>query len=89
MLNLDETVENNNTYLVQRDLYLRGLAYSLGVVSLIDIVRGQVAEVNLLQLIPGFYLILVFIAFLFLVSFSDFCSSKSPSINGSEKFSSS
>lgn len=74
MLNLDETVENNNTYLVQRDLYLRGLAYSLGVVSLIDIVRGQVAEVNLLQLIPGFYLILVFIAFLFLVSFSDFCS---------------
>ena len=72
MLNLDETVENNNSYLIQRDLYLRGISYSLGVISLINIVRGQVAEVDLLQLIPGFYLILLFIAFLFLVSFSDF-----------------
>jgi hypothetical protein len=34
-------------------------------------IRGQVAEVNLLQLIPGFYLILLFISFLFLVYFSD------------------
>lgn len=32
MLNLDETFEINNTYVVQRDLYLRGFLYSFGVV---------------------------------------------------------
>jgi len=71
MLNLDETVELNNSYLIQRDLYIRGFSYSFGVVIFVDMVRGQVAEVNLLQLIPGFYLILLFISFLFLVYFSD------------------
>jgi len=72
MLNLDETVELNNSYLIQRDLYIRGFCYSFGVIIFVDLVRGQVAEVNLLQLIPGFYLILLFISFLFLVFFSDF-----------------
>ena len=71
MLNLDETVELNNSYLIQRDLYLRGLVYSFGVIIFIDLIRGQVAEVNLLQLVPGFYLILLFLAFLFLIYFSD------------------
>jgi len=71
MLNLDETVELNNSYLIQRDLYLKGFLYSLGVIIFIDLARGQVAEVNLLQLIPGFYLILLFIAFVFLLYFSD------------------
>jgi len=71
MLNLDETIELNNSYLIQRDLYTKGLLYSLGVIVFIDLVRGQVAEVNLLQLIPGFYLILLFIAFVFLLYFSD------------------
>ena len=74
MLNLDETVDINNSYVIQRDLYLRGFLYSFGVVVFIDIVRGQIAEVNLLQLIPGFYLILLFIAFIFLVYFSDLLS---------------
>jgi len=71
MLNLDETVELNNSYLIQRDFYIRGFSYSFGVVIFVDMVRGQVAEVNLLQLIPGFYLILLFISFIFLVYFSD------------------
>ncbi len=69
MLNLDETFEINNTYVVQRDLYLRGFLYSFGVVVFIELVRAQVAEVNLLQLIPGFYLIVLFISFLVLVFF--------------------
>jgi len=71
MLNLDETVEINNSYLIQRDLYLKGFLYSIGVIVFIELVRGQVAEVNLLQLIPGFYLILLFIAFIVLLYFSD------------------
>ena len=71
MLNLDETVEASSSYLIQRDLYLRGLVYSLPVVIFIDILRNQVAEINLLQLIPGFYLILLFISFIILLFFSD------------------
>ena len=71
MLNLDETIDTNAAYITQRDLYLRGFLYSLGVVVFIDIVRSQVAEINLLQLIPGFYLILLFISFLLLLGLSD------------------
>jgi hypothetical protein len=71
MLNLDETLEITSSYVVQRDLYLKGLVYSFGVIVFIDIVRGQVAEINLLQLMPGFYLILLFLSFLFLLFFSD------------------
>jgi hypothetical protein len=71
MLNLDTTVANYNSYLVQRDLYIKGVCYSLGVVVFIELVRGQISEVNLLQLIPGFYLILLFIAFVVLLYFSD------------------
>ena len=71
MLNLDETVETNDAYIIQRDLYIRSVVYSFGVIIFIDIIRNQVAEINLLQLIPGFYLILLFISFLLLVFFSD------------------
>ena len=74
MLNLDETVEINNSYLVQRDLYLRSSLFIFGVIDFIDFLRGQIAEVNLLQLIPGFYLILLFISLIFLIYFSDFIS---------------
>ena len=69
MLNLDETFELNNTYVVQRDLYLKGFLYSFGVVIFIELIRGQVAEVNLLQLIPGFYLIVLFISFVVILYF--------------------
>lgn len=71
MLNLDETLEINSSYVVQRDLYLKGLVYSVGVVVFVEIVRGQVAEINLLQLIPGFYLLLLFVSFICLMVFSD------------------
>jgi hypothetical protein len=72
MLNLDETFEINNSYIIQRDLYIKGFLYSFGVVIFIELVRAQVAEVNLLQLIPGFYLIVLFISFVVLLYFSDF-----------------
>jgi hypothetical protein len=71
MLNLDETLIVNNSYTVQRDLYIRGIAYACPIVVFVDIVRGQISEVNLLQLIPGLYLVLLFISFIFLVYFSD------------------
>jgi hypothetical protein len=59
MFNLDEPLVINNSYFVQRDLYLKAFLYSFGVIIFIEIVRSQIAEIDLLQLIPGFYLILV------------------------------
>ena len=72
MLNLDETISINYYYLIQRDFYLKGIFYSLGVIIFINIIRSQISEINLLQLIPGFYLILLFVSFLLLVFASDF-----------------
>jgi len=70
MLNLDETLLTTISYVVQRDLYLRAVVYAFTIVIFVDIVRGQIAEVNLLQLIPGLYLVLLFVSFIFLVYFS-------------------
>ena len=71
MLNLEETLVTNTYYVIQRDLYLKAFLYSFGVIIFIEIVRSQIAEIDLLQLIPGFYLILVFVSFTLLVIFSD------------------
>jgi hypothetical protein len=71
MLNLDKTLLINNSYSLQRDFYIRAIAYACPIVVFVDIVRGQISEVNLLQLIPGLYLVLLFISFLFLVYFSN------------------
>lgn len=71
MLNLDETLYLSKSYTQQKDFYLKSFLYSFGVIIFVDILRNQVSEVNLLQLIPGFYLILLFFSFLFLVITSD------------------
>ena len=71
MLNLDETLITTSTYNIQRDLYIKSFIYSFAVIIFVDILRSQVSEVNLLQLIPGFYLILLFISFIYLVFFSN------------------
>tara|TARA_B110000090_G_C13364393_1_gene439579 strand:- start:910 stop:1626 length:717 start_codon:yes stop_codon:yes gene_type:complete len=71
MLNIGETLKYIPPYIIQRDLYLKSLAYSFTVVVFVDILRGQVSEVNLLQLIPGYYLILLFLSFIYLVFFSN------------------
>lgn len=71
MLNLDETLFSSSVYGIQRDFYVRILFYSIGTLSFLEVLRGQVAEINLLQLIPGFYLILAFFSFLLLVTLSD------------------
>jgi hypothetical protein len=70
MLNLDETLLFNNDYFEQKDYYLKTIFYSTAVILLIDILRSQVSEINLLQLVPGLYLLLLFLSLLFLVFFS-------------------
>ena len=61
MLNLDETLFANTGYTKQRDIYIRILLFAGGVVAFVEYLRGQVSEVNLLQLIPGFYLLLLYL----------------------------
>lgn len=72
MLNLDETLSFQADYEVQRDYYLKIFLYSIGVIVFIDIVRSQVPEINLLQLVPGFYLFLLFGSLVILSLASDF-----------------
>lgn len=72
MLNLDETLSINSNYLVQKDLILKGTCYFFGVFFFLEYIRSQVSEVNLLQLVPGFYLLLFFLSFIILVFSSNF-----------------
>jgi Sec-independent protein secretion pathway component TatC len=86
MLNLDETLYLTDSYTKQKDFYLKSFLYSFGVLIFVDILRNQVSEVNLLQLIPGFYLILLFFSFLFLVINSDFISGFSKDLDNKKEF---
>jgi hypothetical protein len=74
MLNLDETLSINSNYLIQKDLILKSICYFFGVFFFLEYIRSQVSEVNLLQLVPGFYLLLFFLSFIILVFSSDFLS---------------
>jgi hypothetical protein len=71
MLNLEETLSIIPSYLVQRDLYVKAFVYAGGVLVFIDFLRGQISEVNILQLIPGFYFFLLLVSFLFLLVLSN------------------
>ena len=86
MLNLDETLYLTDLYTKQKDFYLKSFLYSFGVLIFVDILRSQVSEVNLLQLIPGFYLILLFFSFLFLVITSDFIFGFSKDLDNKKEF---
>lgn len=70
MFSTDEAYELHPFYLSQQNLYTKLFSYILGALILINLVRSQISEVNLVQLIPGFYLLLLLLAFLFLIYFS-------------------
>jgi len=72
MLNLDETIDVILNYSSQRDSFLKLTKQFGTIISFVEILRSQVSEINLLQLIPGFYLLLLFFSFLFLYFSSDF-----------------
>lgn len=86
MLNLDETLYLTDSYIKQKDFYLKSFLYSFGVLLFVDILRNQVSEVNLLQLVPGFYLILLFFSFIFLVITSDFIFGFSKDLDNKKEF---
>lgn len=72
MFNIDDTLFLLSDYNKQRDLYLKIFKQLGGVLSFVEILRAQVSEINLLQLIPGFYLILLFLSLSILCFFSDY-----------------
>jgi hypothetical protein len=72
MLNLEETIKINTIYQNQRNFLFKSFCYSTSVIIIVDIFREQVPEINLLQLIPGFYLFILFISFIGLVAISNF-----------------
>jgi hypothetical protein len=71
VLNLNEPLRLIPSYLSQRDLPLKGVAFLFGTLYFIDSLRGQVPQVKFIQLVPGSYLLVLIISFLFLVIFSD------------------
>jgi len=71
MLNLGESLDSLFSYVSQREYPLRVFSYSVGSFLLVKILRSLVSEVNILQLIPGFYLILLFLSFIILVGNSE------------------
>jgi hypothetical protein len=72
MFNLEKTLNINNIYNRQRDFYLKTIFFSFPIFLFLEILRNQISEINLLQLIPGFYLLLLLTSFVFLIFFSDF-----------------
>lgn len=72
MLNLVENILLTPTYNTQRDFLLKNLNNFSIPIILIGLTRNQIPEVNLFQLIPGYYFFLLFLFYLFSFFFSLF-----------------
>jgi hypothetical protein len=72
VLNLDETIVFQKNYESQGDYFIKAICYTVSAIPFLDIVRSQLSEIELLQLVPGFYLLLVFLSFLILFFASAF-----------------
>lgn len=71
MMNIDEALDSITYYAAPSDKYTRLAGCSLLIFVYIVIIREQIAEINLLQLIPGIYLVLLFTSFILLFFSSD------------------
>jgi hypothetical protein len=71
MFNLEESFERSLFYSIHSNFLIKILKYSLSFLSFLIILRNQVPEMKLLQLIPGFYLLLIIFCFIFLFFFSE------------------
>lgn len=72
MLNLEDTLSISYYYNIQKDLYLKGVTYIIGAIVFLDLLRSQISEINLLQLVPGSYLLLVLISLVLLMITSNY-----------------
>ena len=71
MFALDDTFLSEIFYVIQTDFYMKGSVYFTGVIHFFEILRSQISEVDILQLIPGIYFLLFFVSFLLLIFSSD------------------
>jgi hypothetical protein len=72
MFTVEENLELTINYNTERDSFLRFLTLSPGIFVFVECIRNQIPEVNLLQLVPGFYLVLLFISLFFVFFLSSF-----------------
>lgn len=70
MFTLDDTFSVDSIYINQGDYYGKVFFYFFGVISFFELLRTQISEVELLQLVPGFYFFLFFVSFFLFFSFS-------------------
>jgi hypothetical protein len=71
MFVVEETFLALNPYTFQTDFYTKVGFCFLGVILFFEILRNQISEIDLLQLVPGFYFLLFFIFFLVLIFVSE------------------
>jgi hypothetical protein len=71
MFSLDEAFLATSNYLEQLDISWKAISLAVGVFTVVEFVRSQVPEIEVLQLIPGLYLLLLFFSWIFLVFFAN------------------
>jgi hypothetical protein len=74
MFTLDDSFSVDNVYTSQTDFYGKAFFYFFGVIFFFELLRTQISEVELLQLVPGFYFFLFFVSFFLFIFFSDIIS---------------
>lgn len=71
MLNFEQSFTKFQNYNNQKDTFLKFSLCFFPVITFLDIIRAQISEMSLLQLIPGFYFILVFFFLVILILFTN------------------
>ena len=66
MFNVEETISLLFSYVSQRDIFLKLILFSVGSFFVLDLLRSQSVEIELLQLTPGLYLAFVFLTYIVL-----------------------
>lgn len=67
MLNLEDTLFVLYYYNIEKDLYLKLLFYIFPAILFLDLLRNQISEIELLQIVPGSYLFLIFLSLILLI----------------------
>lgn len=68
MLNIEENRTSSSFYDTRQDFSIKAAGYVLAAIPTIELFREQIPETSLVQLIPGFYFLLILVfSFLFLV----------------------
>jgi hypothetical protein len=72
MLNVPESVVRLPFYRLQKEITIRFLSYFFGVILFVEFLRAQTPEIDVLQLVPGYFLLLVFVSLILIISISNY-----------------